>query len=132
MLKILGEELATEHFRITGPDAPDMKTFYRILDEHKEYTKFPKISKMAEDVGFEKLHKLIYPMLSAMSHGNFMQLLERSLIKEIDFMPDELNIKPFLPIAYNLLNDCYLVCSEWIIDRVKHPAPDYKDMFVIE
>lgn len=82
---------------------------------------FPRIEKMAVDTKVEKLHALIYPMLSAIDHGNMMFMGERLESKIVSIFPDELNIIPFFYPANLLLEESALLCKEWIENDTIRP-----------
>ena len=65
-------------------------------------------------------------MLSAMSHGNFIFLGERSENKKISFEPDNLNILPFLGIANMLYTDSYKLAEQFIKENKIYPLTEYE------
>ena len=109
----------------------DNREVKEALNSVLKVNKFRKWEDMAKDVGLDDLFASIYPVLSAMCHGNYMFLYERLSTEKIEFNyePDEKNIRIFVFFAYDILKDCYLVCREWIVNGKEHPVPDYKSKF---
>jgi Family of unknown function (DUF5677) len=87
---------------------------------------FPSWKTMADDVGLANYYLTVYPMLSAMSHGNFIFLGERSENKKISFEPDNLNILPFLGIANMLYTDSYKLAEQFIKENKIYPLTEYE------
>lgn len=109
----------------------DQARVRQLLGDRLKSHALPRWTKLARECGLEDLHALIYPMLSGMSHGNMLFLGERLHDgKLVSPTPDEKNVEPFIPIANNILRDCYLVCRRWIVDRELHPVPDVRRLLV--
>jgi len=109
-----------------APDPDIMRE--RLRNKQKEW-RLPRWDEMASECGMGDIHALVYPFLSAMSHGSWLFMGERILEnKTVSPFPDEKNIEPFIAIASNTLRDCYLVCEEWIIHNRLRPLPDYRSL----
>ena len=121
--KLVSRNLA----RFTGPG--NQKDFQEMLQDELAKTKFPTWEQLAAEVGQQDLHALIYPLLSAMSHGTLMSMGER-LVKDKTLSPgpDSDNILPYISIANNVFNDCYLVCGEWVVNGKLRPVPDTRKL----
>jgi len=109
-------------------NAPDPDKVKRLLKDIVKQYKFPDWEKMAKDSGLGDLYTLIYPVLSAMSHGSMMFFGSRLEKRELSPEPDCDNIIEFIPIANNVFRDCYLVSEEWILNGKRHPVPDYRKL----
>jgi hypothetical protein len=109
--------------------APDQEEARQLIKSSIKSLKLPPWEDLARDCGQYDLHVLIYPMLSAMSHGSMLFLGERVLDdKSVSKVADEKNIEPFIPIANNVLRDCIFVCHEWIVNGRLHPVPDIRKL----
>jgi len=112
-------------------NAPDPELVKQLLKTEVKKYKLPSWDKLAKETGLDDFHTLVYPMLSAMSHGTMMFLGERLEKLEVSPYPDEINIKPFINIASILLIDCHGVCEDWIINGQLHPVPDYRKLMTM-
>jgi len=112
-------------------DTPDPELVRQLLKSKIKEYKLPGWHKMANDTDLGDLYAMIYPLLSAMSHGTMMFLGERVKNMEVSPEADQKNIKPFIAIAHNLLRDCYLVCRQWIINGKLRPVPDFRKLMTM-
>ncbi len=115
---------------LTSKNTPDPQTVKKLLkDKGKDY-KFPPWESMAKETQMDDLFNMIYPLLSAMSHGTWMFLCERLKNKEAVFtpFPDSNNIEPFISFAYGFLRDGYWVCKTWVFEKKIYPAPNYRKL----
>lgn len=122
MEKILSKNLAKIK------NAPDPDKVKRLLKDIVKQYKLPNWEKMSKDSGLGDLYTLIYPVLSAMSHGSMMFFGSRLEKRKLSPEPDCDNIIEFISIANNVFRDCYLVSEEWILDGKLHPVPDYRKL----
>lgn len=115
--------------RISGPNVPAQEEIQKMLKECETENAYPRWQSMAKDSGLEVLFTSIYPVLSAMSHGSWLSVFERTGKDGLSPFPDNLNIEPFIGIARDTLIDCYSVCEQWIIHKQLHPPEDYLKLF---
>ena len=95
------------------------------LKKELEKYSFKNWSKMAEAVGLYNVYLNVYPMLSAMAHGNFLFLGERIETKKISFEPDNFNILPFLGLACMFYRDAFNLTNEFIKNKKIFPLDEY-------
>lgn len=108
---------------------PDQKVASEMLNSHFKAVKLPSWVDLARQTGLEDLHALIYPMLSAMSHGSLLFMGERIMKnKTISPMSDSYNILVFVPVANNVFRDCFLLCEKWICHGRVHPITDVRNL----
>ncbi|MCK9209730.1 MAG: DUF5677 domain-containing protein [Ignavibacteriaceae bacterium] len=110
-------------------NAPDPEIVREQLRNKLKEWRLPRWDDMAVECGMGDIHAYVYPFLSAMSHGSWLFIGERLLDdKSVSPLPDEKNIEPFIPIANNILRDCYLLCDKWIRNKKLHPLPDFRNL----
>jgi len=109
-------------------NVPDPEKVKQILKSRVKQNKLPCWKYMADKSGLGDLYALIYPFLSAMSHGTMMFLGDRLKKHELSPEADSENISLFIPIAHNIFRDCDLVCKEWILNGQLRPVPDYRKL----
>lgn len=110
-------------------NAPDQEEAKRLVKSSLKSFRLPTWEELAKDTGLADLHAVIYPMLSAMSHGSMLFLGERILgDKSVSPEPDEMNIELFIPIANNVLLDCSRVCHDWIVNGRLRPVSDIRKL----
>jgi len=105
---------------------PEEKVAREMLNSHLKAVKLPSWDELARQSGLEDLHALIYPQLSAMSHGSLLFIGGRNNI--ISPVADSENILSFIPVANNIFRDCYILCEEWILHGRLHPVPDFRKL----
>ncbi|MCX6141824.1 MAG: DUF5677 domain-containing protein [Ignavibacteriales bacterium] len=126
-IRIANKLLARNLIRLTN--FPDQTLAQEMLKSHLKNFKFPSWDQLAKETGLEDLHSIVYPFLSAMSHGSWLFMGEGILKdKTVSPLPDFQNILPYLSIANNTFRDCYLVCKEWILHGRLHPVPDIRKL----
>lgn len=119
-IRMINKLLSLKLKRLT--DFPDNTVAQEMLSSRLKTLRLPSWDKLARETGLEGLHALVYPMLSAMSHGTLLFMGERN--KNVSPTPDSENILPFIPVAHNVFRDCCLVCEQWILNGAYHPVPD--------
>jgi Family of unknown function (DUF5677) len=108
------------------PDNYNGEAIQKKIAENKLDVKFPSWKKMSQDVGLLNFYLTVYPMLSAMSHGNFIFFGERIEEKEISIEPDNKNILPFLGIADILYTDAFKLVEQFILENKIYPLDQYE------
>ena len=108
------------------PDSYNGEAIQTKITENKLDVKFPSWKKMARDVGLINFYLIVYPMLSAMSHGNFIFFGERIEEKTISIEPDNKNILPFLGIADILYTDAFNLTEQFILENKIYPLDQYE------
>lgn len=96
------------------------------INSNKLNVKFPTWKEMASDVGLINFFITVYPMLSAMSHGNFIFFGERIEEKKLSIEPDNKNILPFLGIANILYTDSFKLTENFILENKVYPLDEYE------
>jgi hypothetical protein len=119
--KIYGRDL------VKLKNAPDPELIKKFLKEDLKHIIVPTTDDLAKDTNMEDLKALIYPQLSALSHGGYASHGEYIVKKTISPKPDYLNIIPFIPVVNNLLNDANLVAVNWLLYKKIYVMPDIRE-----